>query len=101
MSTPPKRLEDYPHRLRVKTHLCEILGVGKDTAYQIVNRADFPKFKVRHRWLIPRDAFFDWFNKVEHLPLHIRAANCSKACGSRYEKRLITGFLPDLPRSPL
>lgn len=53
--------DEYPHRLTV-AHVGEIMGVGRKMAYQIVNRADFPKVKAGNRFIIPRDRFFNWFN---------------------------------------
>lgn len=38
----------------------QALGVSKNTAYELVNRADFPKLRVGKRILIPRDAFIRW-----------------------------------------
>ena len=56
-----KHQKDFPHSLTV-ADVGEIMGVGRKTAYQIVNRGDFPKAKVGNRFIIPRDAFFNWFN---------------------------------------
>lgn len=36
------------------------LGIGRDAAYELANRADFPKLRVGKRILIPRDAFMRW-----------------------------------------
>ena len=38
----------------------QALGISKNTAYELVNRADFPKLRVGKRILIPRDAFMRW-----------------------------------------
>ena len=54
---PIKSRDEYPHRLNVQD-ITEILRVGRKAAYQIVNRADFPKVKIGNRFLIPRDRFF-------------------------------------------
>lgn len=38
------------------------LGICRDSAYQLVNREDFPKVKVGNRIIISIAAFDDWFN---------------------------------------
>lgn len=39
------------------------LGIGKNQAYDLVNRADFPKIRVGRKILIPRDALSRWLDK--------------------------------------
>ena len=39
------------------------LGIGKNTAYELANREDFPSIRVGKRILIPRDAFLRWLDK--------------------------------------
>ena len=43
--------------------LQRVMRVGKNTAYQLVNRADFPKLRVGNRILIPREAFLRWLDQ--------------------------------------
>lgn len=38
------------------------MPVSKNTAYALVNRADFPKIRVGRKILIPRDAFLRWLD---------------------------------------
>lgn len=38
-------------------------GLGKNTVYALVNRADFPKIRVGRKILIPRDALNRWLDK--------------------------------------
>lgn len=38
-------------------------GIGRNTVYALVNRADFPKIRVGRRILIPRDALNRWLDK--------------------------------------
>ena len=40
--------------------LCPLLGIGRSTAYELVNRRDFPTIRVGRKILIPRDAFEKW-----------------------------------------
>ena len=39
------------------------LGIGRNQAYDLVNRADFPKIRVGRKILIPRDALIRWLDK--------------------------------------
>ena len=38
----------------------DALGVSIPTMRQLVNRGDFPAFRLGSRWLIPRSALEDW-----------------------------------------
>lgn len=38
-------------------------GIGKNTAYALVNREDFPKIRVGRKILIPRDALNRWLER--------------------------------------
>lgn len=38
----------------------QALGVGRNTAYCIANRADFPAIRLGNKLIIPRDAFLRW-----------------------------------------
>ena len=40
--------------------LREAMGCGRRQAYDLVNRADFPKIRLGKRILIPRDALMRW-----------------------------------------
>lgn len=42
--------------------LASILGVSKGTAYQLANRADFPKIRAGRRIIIEKDSFLSWLN---------------------------------------
>ncbi|GMA59699.1 helix-turn-helix domain-containing protein [Alicyclobacillus fastidiosus] len=56
-------ITDYPLTLTA-THVAEIFGVSKPKAYDIIRRKDFPSLKDGNRVLIPRDAFWSWYNSV-------------------------------------
>lgn len=43
--------------------LQQALGIGRNQAYDLVNRDDFPKIRVGRKILIPRDAFLRWLEK--------------------------------------
>ncbi|EJP84675.1 helix-turn-helix domain-containing protein [Bacillus cereus] len=53
---------DYPIMLNV-THLEEILGVAKRTAYEIMDQKGFPLMKIGRKKVVSRDAFFNWLEK--------------------------------------
>lgn len=38
----------------------DALGIGRNAAYDLVNRSDFPTIKIGNRFIIPRDAFLRW-----------------------------------------
>lgn len=44
--------------------IATLLGVGRHTAYNLVNRADFPKIVVGRRYVIPIQAFDNWLEKT-------------------------------------
>jgi len=41
----------------------KLLGVSRPTMYTLVNRTDFPSFRVGSRRLIPVDGLRDWMAK--------------------------------------
>lgn len=41
----------------------ELLGIGRNLMYTIINRADFPSFVVGSRRLIPTDGLREWVRK--------------------------------------
>jgi excisionase family DNA binding protein len=58
-----KQQHDYPLALKVKD-VAEIMGVCLEKAYDITRRNDFPAIRDGRRIIIPRDAFFKWFNET-------------------------------------
>lgn len=48
-------LEQYPDILTVE-EFCEVLGIGANTAYQILKDGTIPAFRIGRRWKIPREA---------------------------------------------
>ena len=39
------------------------LNIGRNTAYELVNRADFPKIRIGRKIVIPREAFLRWLDQ--------------------------------------
>ena len=64
MTSSSKKQEDYPLALRTRD-IAEIMGVSMDTAYCAIHQKGFPVIKITERkFIIPRDAFFNWFNSA-------------------------------------
>ena len=38
----------------------QALGIGRNAAYCLANRADFPAIRLGNKLIIPRDAFMRW-----------------------------------------
>ena len=56
-----KNIEDYPMILTAE-HIAEILMVSKPTAYELMNRHDFPLIKIGRCKRVLRDEFFLWLS---------------------------------------
>jgi excisionase family DNA binding protein len=41
-----------------------VLGVSRNTAYEVVHRADFPTFKVGKQYRVQRERFIQWMNEA-------------------------------------
>ena len=41
----------------------EALNISKPTMLEIVNRADFPAFRIGRRWIIPIDGMQRWLEE--------------------------------------
>lgn len=44
-------------------HVADILGVSRNTAYQVFHRNDFPGFEIGKQLRVRRESFFNW---VDH-----------------------------------
>jgi excisionase family DNA binding protein len=65
------RLDDlfarYPEYLSVN-ELCEVLGIGRATAYKWLNDGTVPAYRVRGVWKILRDDVKDLVARGSNLP---------------------------------
>ena len=43
--------------------MSQALGLGRNTAYDLVNRADFPAIRVGGKILVPIEALNKWLNR--------------------------------------
>ena len=51
-------------RLTMKvSDLQQALGISRNQAYDLANRADFPAIRLGRKILIPRDAFLRWLDR--------------------------------------
>lgn len=46
-----------------KKELQKTLDIGHNTALRLLNRADFPSFRVGRRWLISKTGLEEWVEK--------------------------------------
>lgn len=56
------RIQDYPLTLKA-THVAEIMGVSRATAYAYMKQAGFPSFKMpgsKSSIRVVRDQFYAW-----------------------------------------
>jgi excisionase family DNA binding protein len=44
--------------------VADVLKVSRNTAYEVVHRADFPAFKVGKQYRVQRDRFIQWMSRV-------------------------------------
>ncbi|MEM4993020.1 MULTISPECIES: helix-turn-helix domain-containing protein [Priestia] len=56
--------EQFPYILTAK-HVQEILGVGKEKAYQLMDGESFPVIKIGRHKKVQREAFFRWIKSHE------------------------------------
>ena len=47
------------------TELPRVLGVGRNTAYELVKRSDFPAVRIGRRIVVPVDALKAWLEKEQ------------------------------------
>ena len=55
-------LEQYSDILTVE-ELCEVLGIGANAAYQLLNDGTIPAFRIGRRWKIPKDAVKEYIGQ--------------------------------------
>lgn len=54
-------VEGYPIVLTAK-EISQILKVSKPTAYELMNRSDFPLLRIGRCKRVLREAFFEWLS---------------------------------------
>ena len=62
-STMNKQVDSSHKLLYSVSELRVILGIGKNLAYKLLERNDFPKLKINGRYYIPADKLKKWIDK--------------------------------------
>ena len=44
--------------------IMEELGLSHPTVYALLKRPDCPAIRVGSKWVVPREAFYKWFNEL-------------------------------------
>lgn len=56
-------VKDLPLVLRVHPHITGIMGLCKETAYELTHQVGFPAIRIGRSIRVPRDAFFRWLEE--------------------------------------
>ena len=59
-------LDEYGAILSVE-EVMEILGVGKNAAYDLFRKNEISSFRLKNRWKIPKQSVIDYIN--ENIPV--------------------------------
>lgn len=46
--------------------VAEVLGISLPFCYELFRSDDFPAFRINKRWVVLRDALFEWLDKQSH-----------------------------------
>lgn len=58
----PTDLDTLPHILGVDD-IATAFGIGRNSAYDLMNNPNFPSFKVGRKWFVLRDSFIAWMSE--------------------------------------
>lgn len=58
-------LGQYPDVLTVE-ELCEVLNIGANAAYSLLNKKEIPAFRIGRRWKVPKEAVVQYIGKWKH-----------------------------------
>ena len=61
-----KELKSFPDILTVM-ELKELLGIGREQAYELVKSEDFPTKRIGRRIIIYKSNLIKWLEKIMHL----------------------------------
>ena len=59
-------LADYSEVIGVD-ELCDILNVGANTAYKLLNNKSIAAFRIGRNWRIPKQSVTDYIIKQSHI----------------------------------
>ncbi len=57
-----KSYDDLPLFLNAES-IAKLLGIGKASAYELMNEKDFPTVRIGKRMIVPKDQFLNWVNE--------------------------------------
>lgn len=60
-------METYTEELITIEELCEILAIGKNTAYQLLQNKEIKAFRIGRIWKISKAAVIDYIRKESGL----------------------------------
>lgn len=63
-------LEQYDPLLTI-TDLREILNIGRNAAYDLLNQGTIPAFRIGRNWKIPKDAVIFYLNRWREVQQHV------------------------------
>ena len=46
--------------------VAELLGISLPFCYDLLRSDEFPGFRINKRWVVTRDALFEWLDKQSH-----------------------------------
>ena len=55
--------ETFSGELIAVDELCEILMIGKNMAYRLLNSGEIPCFKISREWKIPRNSVYEYIQR--------------------------------------
>ena len=58
-------LEQYPDILTVE-ELCNVLNIGANAAYELLNQEIAPAFRIGRRWKIPKESVISYIGSWKH-----------------------------------
>ena len=55
--------ETFVNELITVDELCEILMIGKNMAYRLLNAGEIQCFKINREWKIPRNSVYEYIQR--------------------------------------
>ena len=65
MTQKPYHENELPMILSPKL-VAEVLGISLPFCYELFRSDGFPAFRISTRWVVTRDALFEWLDKQSH-----------------------------------
>lgn len=58
-------LERYDDVLTI-SDICEILHIGKNTAYRLLQEGEIPNRKIKHKYIIPKNGIIEYLKLISN-----------------------------------